>query len=191
MQITPQILENQIVRLEPMTEAHRDLLRGPANDPETWALTTIRGDGQHFDAWFSSLLEATSKGEMLSHVVYRKSDNTVVGHTSYLTISPTNKRLEIGWTWYIPEVRGTAINPACKHLLLGNAFNAGAERVELRTHGKNKRSQAAMKKMGAQYEGTYRRNMMTWTGEFRDTVYFSILKEEWPGVSEGLEARLS
>jgi RimJ/RimL family protein N-acetyltransferase len=190
VKIEAKTLENNHVRLEPMCEAHRELLRGPAGDPDLWAWTTIRGNGEHFDFWFDQLLAATNDNKAISHVVFRKSDNAVVGHSSYLTISPTNKRLEIGWTWYVAEAHGTVINPACKHLLLGNAFDCGAERVELRTHGKNKRSQAAMKKMGATYEGTYRRHMMTWTGEYRDTVYFSILKEEWPAAKVGLEKRL-
>jgi RimJ/RimL family protein N-acetyltransferase len=190
VKIKPKILQNEYVRLEPMNEAHRELLRGPAQDSELWEWTTIRGDGEYFDIWFDQLLSAQVDNKAVSHVVFRKSDNAVVGHSAYLTISPTNKRLEIGWTWYAAEARGTAINPSCKRLLIGNAFNCGAERVELRTHGKNTRSQAAMKKMGAKYEGTYRRHMLTWKKDFRDTVYFSILKEEWPDVRDGLDARL-
>jgi RimJ/RimL family protein N-acetyltransferase len=191
MRVEPQVLENEFVRLEPMEERHRELLRGPADDPDLWEWTTIRGDGGYFDTWFDQLQAATNDGSAMSHVVYRKSDNTVVGHSSYLTISPINERLEIGWTWYVAEARGTKINPSCKRLLLGNAFDHGAGRVELRTHGKNLRSQAAMKKMGALYEGTYRRHMKTWKNDFRDTVYFSILKDEWPDVRDGLDARLA
>ncbi len=190
MKVEARVLENEIVRLEPMEERHRELLRGPADEPELWEWTTIRGDGADFDQWFDQLLKARAEGHTISHVVFRKSDNTVVGHSAYLTISETNERLEIGWTWYVADARGSKINPACKRLLLGNAFDMGAGRVELRTHGKNLRSQAAMKKMGAQYEGTYRRHMKTWRGDFRDTVYFSVLKDEWPAVRDGLDARL-
>jgi RimJ/RimL family protein N-acetyltransferase len=191
MRVEPQVLENDYVRLEPMGEHHRELLRGPASDPELWEWTTIRGDGEYFDAWFDQLLTATMDGLAISHVVYRKSDESIVGHSAYLTISPTNERLEIGWTWYVADARASKVNPSCKRLLLGNAFDNGAGRVELRTHGKNLRSQAAMKKMGAKCEGTYRRHMKTWKGDFRDTVYFSILKDEWAGVRDGLDARLT
>lgn len=191
MKVEPRVLENEIVRLEPMQDTHRETLRPVAADPELWEWTTIRGDGEHFDHWFDELMKANRAGDAISHVVFRKSDGACVGHSSYLTISPANERLEIGWTWYGADARGTKINPACKRLLLGNAFDMGAGRVELRTHGKNKRSQAAMTKMGAKYEGCYRRHMKTWKGDFRDTVYFSVLKDEWPAVRDGLDTRLA
>ena len=119
MKVEARVLENEIVRLEPMEEHHRDLLRGPANEPELWDWTIIRGDGEGFDHWFDQLLKARAEGHTISHVVFRKSDNAVVGHSAYLTISETNERLEIGWTWYVADARGSNINPACKRLLLG------------------------------------------------------------------------
>ncbi|MBO6796367.1 GNAT family protein [Maricaulis sp.] len=190
MHLDPITLENHIVRLEPLEERHREQLRGPANDPQTWQLTTIRGDGAFFDAWFDLMLAGQDKGDQISHAVWSKADERYVGHSSFLVISPKHERLEIGWTWYEAAMRGTRINPACKHLLLGRAFACGAQRVELKTHGLNKHSQNAMKKMGATYEGTLRSHTRTWRGDFRDTVWFSVLKDEWPAVSAGLEARL-
>ena len=132
--------------------------------------------GEEGEADFSLLCEAT--GEM-------------VGHSAYLVISPPNQRAEIGWTWYAATAHGTEVNPACKLALLTRLFECGAERAELKTHGLNKRSQAAMLKMGARYEGTLRRQMRTWRGDLRDTVWFSVLSDEWPEVRAGLEARLS
>ena len=122
--------------------------------------------------------------------MFSKASDQYVGHSAYLVISADHKRLEIGWTWYEASVRGSKINPACKRLLIGNAFDNGAERVELKTAAVNKRSQAAMRKMGATEEGTFRRHILTWSGEWRDTVWFSILKEEWPSAQDGLDARL-
>jgi RimJ/RimL family protein N-acetyltransferase len=191
MDLTPAILENNWVRLEPMSDTHRESLRPLVGDPDIWSLMTLRGDGEHFDAWFDLMLDTQATGTQISHVIYRKTTGEIVGHSAFLVISPSNQRAEIGWTWYTASARGTEVNPACKLALLGRLFECGAERAELKTHGLNKRSQAAMLKMGAQYEGTLRRQMRTWRGDLRDTVWFSVLKDEWPDVKAGLEARLS
>lgn len=190
MKIEPALLENAIVRLEPLTEAHREELRPLAREEELWALTSIRGDGAHFDPWFDLMLKGQAAGTQISHLVRRQADSDPVGHSAFLVITPEHSRLEIGWTWYGAGARGTAVNPAAKHLLMGRAFSCGAERVELKTHHRNLRSQNAMLKMGATREGTLRRHLKCWTGEWRDTVWFSVLREEWPAVSAGLEARM-
>lgn len=190
MKLDPQVLENDFVRLEPMEERHREILRPLAADADIWTLMTLRGDGPHFDDWFSLMLKTQAEGSQISHVIWRKRTGEPVGHSAYLVISPTHARAEIGWTWYTASARATEVNPACKHLLLGRLFECGAERAELKTHGLNKRSQAAMLKMGAKYEGTLRRQFRTWRGDLRDTVWFSVLKDEWPGVRDGLAARL-
>ena len=191
MKIEPRILENEIVRLEPLTETHREEMRPLAAEAELWALTSIRGDGEHFDAWFDLMLSGQARGDQISHLVRRRSDGAALGHSAYLVITPAHKRLEVGWTWYCAEARGSKINPACKRLLLGNAFDEGAERVELKTHHKNLRSQNAMLKMGATREGVLRHQILSWTGEWRDSVYFSVLREEWPAARAGLDARLT
>ena len=191
MKIEPLTLENGIVRLEPLTEAHREALRPLANETELWALTSLRADGAHFDNWFDLMLAGQAAGTQISHAVRRTGDGQVVGHSAYLTITPAHERLEIGWTWYGKDARGTAINPACKHLLLGRAFAGGAQRVELKTHHRNLRSQRAMEKMGATREGVLRRHLKCWNGEWRDTVWYSVLKEEWPQIEPRLRARFA
>ena len=190
MQISPACLENAHVRLDPLTEAHREALRPLAQEAELWALTSLRGDGEHFDTWFDLMLSNTRAGTQISHLVTDLARGAPVGHTALLSIVPEHQRLEIGWTWYGSAARGTKVNPACKQLLMQRAFGCGAERVELKTHHRNLRSQAAMTKMGATREGTLRRHLKCWTGEWRDTVWFSVLKDEWPNVSAGLQARL-
>jgi N-acetyltransferase len=190
MQISPALLENAHVRLDPLTEDHREALRPLAQEAELWALSSLRGDGEHFDDWFDLMLAGTRAGSQISHLVTNKAIGAPAGHTAFLSIVPDHARLEIGWTWYGAQARGTTVNPACKHLLMERAFACGAERVELKTHHRNLRSQAAMTKMGATREGTLRRHLKCWTGEWRDTVWFSVLKDEWPGVSAGLQARL-
>lgn len=115
----------------------------------------------------------------------------VVGTSSYLDVSPNDARLEIGSTTYTPAVWGGAVNPETKLLLLGHAFEAlHAGRVQLKTDVRNVRSQQAIARLGARYEGTLRRYQRRADGTVRDTVLFSILAEEWPAVRDGLRARL-
>jgi RimJ/RimL family protein N-acetyltransferase len=188
MELLPKTLTHKNLKLEVMAEAHRQSLAVAADDPETWKWMSLRGDGEHFDRWFDYLLSDQAAGNSISYVVFHKGE--VVGHSAYLVITPIFDRVEIGWTWYRKDVRGTRVNPTAKMLLLGHAFACGAERVELKTHHKNLHSQNAMLKMGATKEGTLRHHAKCWDGSFRDTVFFSVLREEWPGVKAGLEERL-
>jgi N-acetyltransferase len=116
----------------------------------------------------------------------------VVGSSSYLDVSVADARLEIGSTTYAPAVWGGPVNPETKLLLLGHAFEAlGAGRVQLKTDIRNVRSQQAIARLGARYEGTLRRYQRRADGTVRDTVLFSVLAEEWPAVRAGLQARLT
>jgi RimJ/RimL family protein N-acetyltransferase len=116
---------------------------------------------------------------------------TVVGTSSYLEVSPRDARLEIGFTAYTPAVWADVVNPETKLLLLGYAFETlNAGRVQLKTDVRNARSQQAIARLGAQYEGTLRRFQRRSDDTVRDTVLFSILADEWPAARAGLEARL-
>jgi len=116
----------------------------------------------------------------------------VVGTSSYLEISVADARLEIGATAYAPAVWGTSVNPDAKLLLLACAFETlGAGRVQLKTDVRNVRSQQAIARLGARYEGTLRRFQRRADGTVRDTVLFSIVAEDWPAVREGLRARIA
>ncbi len=191
MQLVTAILEDAHVSLEPLIEGHREALRAPADDPDIWAFMTQRGDGAHFDAWFDKMLSASAGPGQISHAVIDAASGSCVGHTAFLEISASHARAEIGWTWYGAGVRGGAVNPACKRLLLAHAFDCGAQRVELKTHHLNLRSQNAIARLGAVREGVLRSHYATWTGQRRDTVMFSILRAEWPGVRQALDARLN
>jgi RimJ/RimL family protein N-acetyltransferase len=116
----------------------------------------------------------------------------VVGRSSYLDASAPDARLEIGSTSYAFPVWGTSVNPQCKLLLLEHAFDElGAARVQLKTDVRNTRSQQAIARLGATYEGTLRRYQRRADGTVRDTVMFSITVDEWPQVRERLEHRLA
>ncbi len=116
---------------------------------------------------------------------------TIIGATSYLDVSPSNASLEIGSTSYTPAVWSGPVNPEVKLLLLGYAFeqlNAG--RVQLKTDIRNTRSQRAIERLGAQFEGVLRRQMRRSDGSLRDTVLFSIIAEEWPVIRDRLQNRV-
>lgn len=121
-----------------------------------------------------------------------RSAGMVVGTTSYLDVSVIDARLEIGFTSYAPDCWGTAVNPACKFLLMAWAFEeAGFTRVQLKTDIRNLRSQAAIERLGAQREGVLRCYQRRQDGTLRDTVMYSVLLQEWPSVRLGLQDRLT
>jgi RimJ/RimL family protein N-acetyltransferase len=184
-------LENAIVRLEPLAEAHREPLRSAcAADAEIWAaLYPYSMAGEHFDPRFRQLLAEAERGATIPFAVLARGE--VVGLSSFLAIDPINASVEVGGTYYRPDARGGAVNPAAKRLLFGHAFAAGARRVQLKVDALNARSRAAVLKLGAVQEGILRQDRVTWTGRVRDTVYFSVLAGEWPKVREGLDRRLA
>ena len=190
MHLTRKTLASRFVTLEPMTAAHRDGFRAACDaDMETWLkLYPYPMGGEHFDAGWARFYEAPAADRMNYAVL---DGGVCVGVSSYLRIDPVNASVEIGGTYYRPQVRGGPVNPAAKRLLLEDAFACGARRVQFRVDAINARSRAAVLKLGAVQEGISRADMITWTGRVRDTVTFSILADEWPGVRERLDARLA
>lgn len=190
MQLPVDDLENAFVRLERMSEAHREDFRAACQaDTETWkALYPFSWAGEHFDASWERQMAMNASGQFISFAVVR--GGRCVGASSYLNISVPDARVEIGATYYHPDHRGGPVNPAAKRLMLGGAFDAGARRVELRVDAINARSRAAVLKLGAIQEGILRQDRVTWTGRIRDTVIYSILSDEWPAVRDRLDARL-
>jgi RimJ/RimL family protein N-acetyltransferase len=103
-----------------------------------------------------------------------------------------DRRVEIGWTWVARPWQRTPANTEAKYLMLRHAFETlGCVRVELKTDALNERSRAAILRVGARQEGVLRKHMKSQGGRMRDTVYFSILDDEWPAARAGLEARLA
>ncbi len=179
------------VRLAALAEAHREPLRSAAEEDRIWAFTLTRGCGSGFDPWFDHALAERDAGRRWPFAVQRLSDEAWVGSSSFLDLAIEHRRVEIGSTWYHPDVWGTAINPECKLLLLAHAFEAvGVNRVSLVTDALNVRSQAAIAKLGATREGMLRSHMISQGGRIRDSVVFGIVAAEWPAVRAGLEARI-
>lgn len=153
-----------------------------ANTEQLTQLLRARQADPAWQAWTLRLLRP-----LAGHSV-----GTVVGMTCYLDVSVQDARLEIGSTLYRPSVWGTAVNPEAKLLLLGYAFDKlGVGRVQLLTDIRNARSQRAIAKLGATYEGTLRRHKRRTDGTVRDSVLFSITAEDWPGIRKRLTERIA
>lgn len=180
------ILENDIARLEPLTEQHFKSLLPVAMHIELWQFTgayiTNEAEFRHY---FDTALEEKAAGLSYPFAIYDKRINEYVGSTRYANISLPNKRLEIGWTWYHPKVQRSGINKNCKFLLLSFGFDRlDLNRIELKTSHLNLKSQGAMLRIGAVKEGVLRRHSINDNGVVRDTVYFSFITEEWPEIKE-------
>jgi N-acetyltransferase len=189
MQIGHAIAATAHASLSPLAELDRAALAAAAADPATWAHWPRDVPGTGWDAQMDWQLAEQAAGRWLLHTV-RDAGGRIVGQTCYLNIRPADRGVEIGGTWYGASARGTAVNPACKLMLLEHAFACGAERVELKTDANNARSRAAILKIGASFEGIFRRHMLRPDGTWRDTAWYSVLREDWPEVRAGLEARL-
>lgn len=136
-------------------------------------------------------LQAKVQGTEFPFVIYDNDSGKVVGSTRFLDISIPNRSLEIGWTWLSPTVWRTSINTECKYLLLKHCFETlGTIRVQIKTDGRNLRSQQAIERLGAVKEGVLRRHRIMYDGYVRDSVYYSVIDEEWLFVKDRVESML-
>jgi N-acetyltransferase len=188
-------LEGPRVRLEPLTPARLPALEQVALTPEaasTWRYfrDTIRTP-QDLRMWVEGALKLEATGTGMPWVTILKSENKVIGTTRFLDLDLQNLTVEIGNTWLAPAYHGANINPEAKLLQLTYAFETlHLRRVALKTHHENLQSQAAMRKLGAHYEGTFRNHYIMPDGSPRHSVWFSITAEDWPQVKSQLEHRL-
>ncbi len=191
--LDPIALHGHGITLEPLSPAHVDALVAATADGELWRLdfTSVPGPGRaDVSNYVQDTLDAQARGEQLPFAVVAP-DGTVVGSTRYLRIDHHTPRLEIGYTWYAQRVQRTALNTACKRLLLAHAFeDLHMVAVEFRTSHENLRSQAAIARLGAHHDGVMRHHMRHKDGSLRDTMVYSILASEWPLVRDCLDARL-
>jgi N-acetyltransferase len=128
----------------------------------------------------------------MTWAVFDKASNSHAGSTSFLAFVPVHKRVEIGWTWYAKRVWAGAVNPSCKRLLMAHGFETlDLNRIELKADARNTRSCKAMERLGAKFEGIHRSHMVRPDGRLRDSAWYSVIREEWPAVRDGLDARLA
>ena len=189
----PVTLEGHGVRLEPLSESHRDGLAAAAADGRLWELWfTSVPEPERTAAYIADALVGQTAGHMLPWVVRDAADGAILGTSRYHDIIAAADRVEIGYTWYAARCQRTHVNTACKLLLLGHAFDTlGCAVVGLRTDNFNFVSQRAIAALGAKRDGVIRHHGVRRDGTIRDTVIFSILAAEWRDVKRHLLTRMA
>ena len=189
--VEPVTLEGEAVRLEPLSLDHLADLARVGLDPVIWTwMPALLSSVDDLRDFIVAAQAAAASGREVPFAIVERGSGRAVGSTRYLNVEPTHRRLEIGYTWLAPACQRGALNSAAKLLLLEHAFERlGALRVEFKTDSRNVRSRQALLGIGAVEEGTLRSHMAVHAGR-RDSVYFSVIAEEWPRVRRHLEARL-
>jgi RimJ/RimL family protein N-acetyltransferase len=192
--VLPLTLEGSVVRLEPVRREHAELFweiaKSDLEDIFRWIPYSMK-TLDDFQRLIDKAFEEQERGESIVFATVERASGRVIGSTRFMKIDRINRRVEIGSTWIAPAWQRTAVNTEAKYLMLRHAFEVWeCMRVELKTDALNQKSRNAILRIGAKEEGTLRRHLLTWSGRVRDTVYFSILDNEWPEVKARLEGRL-
>jgi RimJ/RimL family protein N-acetyltransferase len=179
-------------RLLPLARDHEAALADAARDGELWQLWyTAVPTPEGMAAEIERRLGLQARGTMLPFTV-QDADGRTVGMTTYMNIDASNRRVEIGSTWYARSVQRTGLNTQCKRLLLGHAFETlDCIAVEFRTHRLNTQSRRAIERLGAQLDGILRAHQISPNGTLRDTAVYSITAAEWPTVRAHLDWQLA
>jgi len=185
-------LEGELVRLEPLTLSHVDaMVVAASSDRSTFGLTSVpNGDRSSVEQYINAALKQHERGEGLAFATIRRTDDTLVGSTRFMSAeywhlideSPrsTPIAVEIGYTWLVSAAQRTGINAEAKVLMFDYAFDSlGVERVSLKTDARNERSRSNIERAGATFDGVLRRHMPASDGGFRDSAMYSLLREEW------------
>jgi RimJ/RimL family protein N-acetyltransferase len=184
--IDPVTLRGEGITLEPLSQDHAQGLYNRGRYSPDWVFMP-RGcfiDLADTRQWID---EALAAPDQLPFVILETHKGKVVGSTRYLDIRPEHRSLEVGWTWLGQEWQRTGVNTLAKLLLLSHAFERlGFQRVQFKTDARNQRSQLALERIGASREGVLRKHMIVQGDYSRDSVYFSVIDDEWPQVKERL-----
>ncbi len=196
MDINTHSMRGKHVYLEKLLPQHDNILRQLAKDERIWEFTKAFTINENFDTQFDAYINAAHDKNALNNqqafVIKKKADDTIIGMTRFYDINPKDKRLAIGYTWYIPEIWGGSHNKECKLLLLQYVFEElGFNRTEFHVAHQNIRSQKAVEKIGGYKEGVLRNHGYRNDGSVKHTVMFSIIKEEWPQKKENLQRLLA
>ena len=194
MLVEPVTLEGRHVRLEPLSlERHGEGLLAIGLDPDLWRWTIVRIEtAADLRRYLERALQEQAEGRALPFAAVERAGGRVVGSTRFGAIAVAHRRVEIGWTWIARPWQRTAINTEAKYLMIRHAFETwGCRRVELKTDAHNERSRRAMLRLGCVEEGVFRKHLITERGTPRDTVYYSVVDDEWPAVKARLEGLLA
>lgn len=189
----PPTLNGEYVQLMPLTTVHFEELMTLAGEKKIWEFYAFDGsDKIRFRQLLEQALVEKEKGTQIPFTIFHKKESKIIGSTRFLDIQVIHKKLEIGFTWLHPDYWATEVNLECKLLLLAFCFEvAGTYRVQFKTDENNLRSRKAILKIGAQFEGILRNDMVRDNGTKRNSAYYSIIEKEWPGVKTKLRELIS
>lgn len=190
----PVTLEGTHVRLEPLGPQHAEDLCAAGRDEIIWRHLPRGPFAGVADArqWIDEALAGVTGADDISFAIVHRESGRAIGSTRFLEVRRRHRGLEIGWTWISTAHQRTPVNTECKYLLLRHCFeDLGALRVELKTDIRNERSQRAMERIGARREGIFRSHMLRPDNTVRDSVYYSVIADEWPQVRAHLERLLA
>ena len=190
--IEPVTLVGSTIRLEPLSLDHFEGLVEIGLDPELWRWigfpVRTRDDLRRY---IEDALRDREAGRAMPFATVLLDGSRPIGSTRYGNVDLFNRRVEIGWTWVARPWQRSSVNTEAKLLLLGHAFERlGCNRVEFKTDSLNEQSRGALLGIGAKEEGILRNHMVTESGRLRHSVYYSVIRDEWPAVRDGLRARL-
>jgi RimJ/RimL family protein N-acetyltransferase len=190
--LSPVVLHGDIVRLEPLTENHVAALSDVAYHPDLWRYTsTVIANRDQLEEYVRAALAAAAQGTTLPFVTILQAENRVIGSTRFANYDREHRRVEIGWTWVAPPWQRTGANVEAKLLMMTHAFeHLSCNRVEFKTDVLNSKSRNALLGIGATEEGVLRQHMWMSTGRWRDSIYYSVLAQEWPSVKERLHRKV-
>ncbi len=184
----PLTLKGKTVELISLRQDHIPALQLLSAEKRIWQHYAI--DGSIPGVITNSLEQAIAEREtglQFPFAIFHRKQQKTIGSTRYLAIEPAHRKLEIGWTWLHPDYWGTTVNLEAKLLLLTHCFELiNAVRVQLKTDVNNIRSKKAIEKLGARMEGVFRNDMIRSNGSLRDSIYFSIVQQDWPLVKANL-----
>jgi RimJ/RimL family protein N-acetyltransferase len=188
------VLEDERVILRPITISDTELLiQYVQNEPELWQFSLVAiQKPEDLKGYIETAIQGRNDQNAYPFIVFDKTSNTYVGSTRYYDMQLGFETTQLGYTWYSKKVWGTGLNQHCKYLLLQFAFEKmNFKRVEFRADNNNKRSIAAMQKIGCTVEGVLRSHLPKPDGSRRDSIVLSITKEEWDSsVKKVLQAQL-
>ena len=188
------ILENERVLLRPLQISDGSLLSHYVNEePDLWQYSLVAiHNSADLENYIKTAIEARAHKTSYAFIVFDKLLNEYVGCTRFYDMQLAYQTTQLGYTWYSKKCWGTKLNENCKYLLLEFVFDQmGFERVEFRADNNNKRSIAAMQKIGCTVEGLLRNHLPMHTGKRRDSIVLSILKEDWnASLKQSLAAQL-
>lgn len=192
--VSPKLsLTGSMINLETLEPDHFPGLEAASKSKQIWTHYAMDVSvPETFHNAFEQAFKSMEAGVEHCFVIVDRADQRVIGSTRFLSIEPAHRKLEIGWTWLHPDYWGSAVNFECKLLLLTYCFETlNIARVQIKTDELNIRSRRAIEKLGAQFEGILRNDMVRGDGTYRNSAYYSIIIQEWPEIKELLTQQLS